>query len=139
MYSRSQPLCLGDSPKKRDELLALQIAQHAEQRVLMLAGDLSDFPQHLPSLRRQEEGVRAPIGGMGAPLDQAASLELIDQLDELARYHGEGCGEGSLTLPFGGRDNSEKSDLRKLQPQPGDPLREHLGGVRSDLREQESR
>jgi hypothetical protein len=35
---------------------------------------------------------------MGAALNQAAFLELIDKLNELARYHGEPCGKRFLTL-----------------------------------------
>ena len=129
-------MSVGETSEKRAELFPLRIGQGAAQLVLMLAGDAPDRLERLASPGRQEKSVRTAVGRMGAALDQAASLELIDELHELARLYGERGGERPLALPFRGPDSSEEAGMRWGQPQGGDPLCERGGGVRTDLRQE---
>lgn len=134
MDPRQQSLLPHHPQEQRSQLIALHFAERGEQRVLMLARDVPDLIEHLPPLSGQVQSVRASVSRMVAPLDQAPVLELIEELDELARDDGESARERLLALSFGSRDRPQNAGMRRRQADWLQSFGKRRRGVAPDLR-----
>ena len=74
-----QALRLGDSLEKRDELRALRRVEGGQKLGLVLLGHAFEIGEQVAPARRQEERVRASVGGVAAALGEPAQLEVVHE------------------------------------------------------------
>ena len=84
MHARSQSLLVGHSTQEGAEHLSLVCRERDQQRVLVIARQPANGLERFASCVGQMQGVTSPIGWVGPSLQQAASLELVNQDDKTA-------------------------------------------------------
>lgn len=71
----------------------------------------------------------AAVGRIGAALDKAAAVELVEQRHEAAGNHAQPAGERLLGKPGGAGHDIEDAGMGRLEAQPGEAFGEPAGRV----------
>jgi hypothetical protein len=134
---RDEPLLIGHTPQQRGQLRALVGVERRAQGRLVLLRDPPDRREHLAPRRGQVQRVGPPVIGVVAPLDQAAPLELVDQIDEPTRHDAEHLRQRLLTQPRRRTDRPQHARVRRREPERRHPGRKLPRRVRPELGQQE--
>lgn len=78
----AQPLLSGDLGEQLAQLLPLAAVERGAQIVLVLPRDAPELLELCLASGRQAQSVRAPVCRIGAALDQALFLQLVEQQHE---------------------------------------------------------
>ena len=139
MHAGGQALLPYDPAEQLDEVLALLGRQAAGQVVLVALRHLHEAADQLPPGRRDVQGARPAVVGVGPPLDEPALLEVVDQPYHPACSDVEGPAERLLRPPFvGGHEPQDHHELR-IDAERRKPLLPEPGAVKPELGQQEGR
>ena len=130
-------MVFGDLSKEISELVPFNATQRGAEVILMLAGDAPQRLELGSTRRRQPKRVGAPVIRPWAPLDQALSLEAVDQQHQTAGKGSEELGQRSLRHVRLVRQVPENTRLRRGQAKWGQALGEAGGRMCAELSEQE--
>lgn len=137
--SGSEFVMIRDAGQQRVELLLFGVVECREQVASVLAGGSAELSQQVSARIGEMEGMQPPVLGVAAPFDQFALLQCIQQRDQSGGGRAELSGQRLLAATGFGSDRPEHTGLRRRQLQSTNAVGEPLGGMRSDLREQERR
>ena len=138
MNTRREALRRGDALQKRDEPRALRRVEGSQQLGLVLLGAAFEVGKQVAPGARQVERIRAPIGGVAAPLGESTMLEVVDECDHGAAVDPERDAEGLLGLALGGGEVAEHPEVAGVEVESGEALGEAPMRVGAQLRQQEA-
>jgi hypothetical protein len=125
-----------ESLEKRDELLSLPVREPFAELGFVFGGHLHDLVQELPTLGCEVQRASAPVGRIGASLQQPALLEFVDQRDHATGRNPKGLAECLLGSSLGGRDVAQEENLTRIDAESGQSLLPQQGRVRAQLGQQ---
>ena len=96
-----------------------------------------ELGEHVSSLCRQVQGVRAPVLGVAAPLCESALLEVVDERDDRASVNPQRVAEGLLGLTLGGCEVAQHPEVPRMEVEAGEQLGEAPMRVGAQLDQQE--
>ena len=102
----------------------------------MLASDLADLVHQRPSGRGQVQRMQPTVDLVAAPLEIAATFQVIDEGDHPARQQSELVAQSLLAATRFDGDNAQNSGLLWIQSECRYPLGEPITGVLAELGEQ---
>jgi len=139
MNVAGEALLVRDALQQITQDRALVLCERGEQRLLMLARNLSDRGKHFAALIRESEGVATAVVRAAAALGEAEGIEFVEKRNEAAGNHAEGVGQ--RLLGESGRRGQDVQDagMRGGEAQFRDALAEAACGVAADLGEEEGR
>jgi hypothetical protein len=132
-----EALGVGDLGQQGGEPPAFRGGQPRGDLGVVVLDDGPDPGQLLRRTAAELQGVVPPVVGVAVPLDQAASLQVVDQRDHPARGDAEQSGERLLADPGVPGQVTEQVHLGRGEPQLADPLGEPLAHPGPHLAEQE--
>jgi hypothetical protein len=124
----------GDGREQLDQLTAACLRQAGADVELMRPGYGHDHVESLPSPAGQPQGVSPSVARVGSPFQQPALLQLVDDPDDLARWHGKRRRQRCLRSTFLRADMTQDEDRSGIEPNrretvmpPSRRMRAHLG------------
>ena len=127
----------GDFLEQRCKLFYFGALEAGAHEFVVGAGEIADLGERVGAASGEAKGVEAAVFGVGCAGDELARFEGVEDGDEAAGVHAEGFGE--LLLADAGRLAKQSKDAgvggRELEGL--EKAGELLGGVGSDLSEEE--
>src|SRR5436853_5663398 len=117
---------------------AVGLAHAFGQLLLVGLRDYAATGQGTAAYADQIQGPDPAVLRVGPALDETSLLELVDERDHAAGRDLDAGANRLLGLSFGGVDQLEDAEQRRVEVDLGDPLGEAARGVDPHLREQES-
>jgi hypothetical protein len=139
VHPGGEPLVRGDARQQIAELPPLLLVERGEERLPMLARHASDVGERRLAARREMQRIRAAVLRDGAPLQEIALLEVVDERDEARREDAEPLAERALREARREADEAQDAGVLWTEPQRREALREAARRVRAHLRQQECR
>jgi hypothetical protein len=111
VYAWRETLLIRDPPKQRRELVTFRLIEGGADGILVLARNATDLLQDITPRPGQVQRVGATVAGAVPTLEDAASLERIEQRDKTAREYTELLAQFLLAQSIGLADHPQDPHL----------------------------
>ena len=132
-----QALLGGDPAQQAEQPPALSLGQTRAQLRLVLGRHLHQPVQQPPPVTGEVQGMGAPVGRAGTPLQQPPSFQLIDQGHHATGRELHGPAQCLLRLALGRGDVAQQHDVAGVNAKGGEAVLPQPGGVEAQLGQEE--
>ena len=137
MNTRRQSLTLSDPFEQLTELGPFGGTESRRHGPLVRAPDIGQAAHQSLPLGRQMQCVQPAVLGVATALDQTPALQVVDEGNDTTGQQTELVAERLLAAALLAGNRAQDAGLRRQQVECRDALGELLGGVRSELRQEE--
>lgn len=137
MDPRRQVRMSGHAVQHGDELTALDLIERREHRGLQLVRHGVGVAQDLTRTVGELDGVSAPVDRVPGAPHEALSLQLVDEADHGVAVHPEQVGQLLLTETVGIAQVGQDAEVRRMETQRSQLVRQLVGDMMAELGEQE--
>jgi hypothetical protein len=131
------PLRGGQLGEQREQGVAFVVGERGDEFGVVRSDGSSDLGEPIGCGACEVDLVVATVRGAAPALDQAALLELVEQLDDAARRSADSLSQLLLARPGVGGDQPEEAGVRWSQVEGGQALGKASRDVGAELGEEE--